>query len=105
MARLYVIFIYIDDLANAVYGLLYEEVVNTIVNIGSGKGYSVKRVISEIEKIAEENVSVDYKPARTADVSAMILDVNKLKSLIDIEITPLRTGIHIFYDFVKSTRK
>lgn len=90
-------YIYIDDLACIFSQLLENNVVNTILNIGSGVGYTINQIIDTIKNTVEEDVIVEYKPARSADVSTMILSTKRLKETIDLKLTPLEDGIKNFY--------
>lgn len=98
-------YIYIDDLAEAVVQLLEKDVYNTTVNIGSGEGASINDIIHILRDVVEEEVKVDYKPARSVDVSHMILDTTRLKSYINMEFTPLKDGIELFYNDIKEKLK
>ena len=98
-------YIYIDDLAEAVVQLLEKNVYNTTVNIGSGEGASINDIIHILRDVVEEEVKVDYKPARSVDVSHMILDTTRLKSYINMEFTPLKDGIELFYNDIKEKLK
>ena len=91
-------YIYIDDLADAFCKLLENDVENTIVNIGSGEGYSVNDIMDKLKEVSSKPIKIEYKPARNADVSTMILSVDKLRSLIDLKLTPLTEGMKIFYN-------
>lgn len=90
-------YIYIDDLAKVVVELLHDNVCNKTVNIGSSVGYSVKEVINILKEAVEEDVNVDYTPSRKNDVSNMILDTTLMKSMVNIELVPLKEGIRRFY--------
>ena len=90
-------YIYIDDLAKVVVKLLKTNVSNKTINVGSSKGYSVKEIIKVLSEIAEEDIRVEYTPSRKNDVSNMILDTTLMKSMIDVELTPLKVGIKKFY--------
>lgn len=94
-------YIYIDDLCEAVVQLLEKEVCNTTINIGSGQGASINDIINVLKEVVSEEVKVDYQPARSVDVSHMILDTTRLQQYVNIKITPLREGIEAFYRQVK----
>lgn len=98
-------YIYIDDLAEAVVQMLEKDVYNTTVNIGSGEGASINDIIHILRDVVDEEVKVDYKPARSVDVSHMILDTTRLKSDINMEFTPLKDGIELFYNDIKEKLK
>ncbi len=90
-------YIYIDDLGKIFCQLLENNVINTEINIGSGKGYSVNDIISELESVVSEPVRVEYKPARSADVSTMILSTDRLSKYVDLKLTSLEEGLRQFY--------
>lgn len=94
-------YIYIDDLCEAVVQLLEKEVCNTTINIGSGQGASINDIIHVLKEVVSEEVKVDYQPARSVDVSHMILDTTRLQQYVNLKITPLREGIEAFYRQVK----
>lgn len=94
-------YIYIDDLCEAVVQLLEKGVCNTTINIGSGQGASINDIINVLKEVVSEEVKVDYLPARSVDVSHMILDTTRLQQYVNLKITPLREGIEAFYRQVK----
>ena len=94
-------YIYIDDLCEAVVQLLEKEVCNTTINIGSGQGASINDIINVLKEVVSEEVKVDYQPARSVDVSHMILDTTRLQQYVNLKITPLKEGVEAFYRQVK----
>lgn len=96
-------YIYIDDLSEAFYQLLQKDVVNEIINIGSGKGISINEIISILKEVTEKEIKIEFVNSRKADVSNMILDISKLKSFLpELKFTDLRKGIVNFYKQEKS---
>ncbi len=96
-------YIYIDDLSNAVISILEtDDIVNQTINIGSGIGFSLNQIIDIIRGIVVEEVVVDYVPARKADVSSVVLDINTLKSLIPFNPVGIEKGIRSFYNNIKN---
>lgn len=95
-------YIYINDLSKAIADLVTEEaVVNTTVNIGSGKGYSINEIIEILKATCEEPVDVEYVDSRKQDVSSMILSTERIKSLIDYHPIDIKDGIRRFYQYAK----
>ena len=90
-------YIYIEDLCCACCQLIEKNVVNTSINVGSGEGYDVNTILDVLRTIVEEPVFVEYKPARNTDVSAMVLSTEKLRSYVNLRLTPLEDGIRMFY--------
>ena len=96
-------YIYIDDLSNAVISILEtDDIINQTINIGSGIGFSLNQIIDIIRVIVAEEVVVDYVPARKADVSSVVLDINTLKSLIPFNPVGIEKGIRSFYNNIKN---
>lgn len=95
-------YIYIDDLGKAVADILTNEsIVNETINIGSGVGYSVNQILENIKEIVDEDVKIEYTPARQVDVSSVVLDTRKLRNLIHFNPRTLCEGINDFYQDVK----
>ena len=96
-------YIYIDDLGKAVSDvLLNDDIVNETLNIGSGVGYSVNQIIDALRSVVKEEVKVEHIAARNVDVSSMVLDTAKLKSLISFNPRTIEEGIENFYKDVKN---
>lgn len=98
-------YIYIDDLSNAFCQLFNKGVTNKIVNIGSGKGYSIKQIMDILSSVVDENVVIEFSKSRKNDVTNMILDTTLLKSLIDMDLMSIEHGIKQFYEYEKEVNK
>lgn len=99
-------YIYIDDLSDVFVEILSkEDVVNTIINIGSGVGYSVNDVLAFLKIVSEKDFEIKYVNSRHMDVSNMILNVDYLKSLVDFKLTPVIEGIRVFYKECVETQR
>ena len=96
-------YIYIDDLGKAVAEVLSDDsIVNETLNIGSGVGYSVNQIIDALRGVVKEDVKVEHISARQQDVSSVVLDTTKLKSLISFNPRVIEEGIEAFYKDVKN---
>lgn len=92
-------YIYIEDLANAVYEVLCNKSIsNTTLNIGSGFGYSVNDVIDIIKETLLIDGKVKYIGSRSSDVSSVVLDCSRLKELIPFKPRELKNGIKEYID-------
>lgn len=96
-------YIYVDDLANIVVKLIDENVHNTTLNIGSGRGYSVNDVLAFLKIVSGKELKIVYKNPRPVDVSSMVLDTTRLKNVISYELTPFMDGIKKYYEEVKES--
>jgi UDP-glucose 4-epimerase len=80
-------YIYVDD---AISGLVATMLASSdhfdglepVVNIGSGRGVSLRELISLLTHILEKPIEVLYKPARDFDVRANVLDITRARTLV-----------------------
>lgn len=95
-------YIFIDDLSEIVFRLLTKGVEGQILNIGSGVGHSINEVIECLKCFfPDKAVNVLFKEARRSDVSAMILDTQKLFMFSPYTPLPLKEGIEKFITYIK----
>jgi len=95
-------YIHIDDLGQAVADILLKEsIVNETLNVGGGVGYSINEIVDVLRKVVKEEVIIKYLPARKMDVSSVVLDTSKIKSLITFQPRSLEEGIVQFYQYLK----
>lgn len=98
-------YIYIEDLADAVFQLIDKGVANDTFNIGSGVGYSVNEILTMIKSLTGDKLQINYVPSSKSDVYKMILDNQKLRNTVELDLTDIRTGIEKFIDYAKSNRQ
>ena len=96
-------FIYVKDLANIISRLLELNLYNQIINVGSGKGYSINQILEYIVELAPGAV-IEYKPSRIYDIQKIILDTKKLNSLDNFKFTDLKEGINMTYQWCKANQ-
>jgi UDP-arabinose 4-epimerase len=78
-------YIHVNDLARAHVAALrklLEGGPSMQVNLGTGKGYSVKEVIQMVEKVTGRPVPVTYAPRRDGDVPALVSDPRLSQQLL-----------------------
>jgi len=96
-------YIYIDDLGMVVSILITKEnIVNQILNIGSGIGVSVNSIIEKIKTTIHNDVEVKYVQQRRSDVSSVVLDISELKKNIDFTPISIDEGIQLYYNYLKN---
>lgn len=100
MGRVIRDFIFIDDLAEALAlaGLL--DGLPSVINIGTGKGYSLREVLNLIEELIGRQVETSSSESRIVDIPASVLDVRLANEVMNF--TPaveLREGISITLRF------
>jgi len=78
-------YIHVSDLASAHVSSLKYLLANPgsseVFNCGNGKGYSVREVLSAVEKVTEKKLNIIEAPRRAGDPVALIADSKKIKSL------------------------
>ena len=87
-------YIHVDDVVSAALALIERPFkATTVLNVGSGFGHSLVEVIESINEISDRSLEVKSRPARKFDVREIVLDVSRLKSLIQFDPIPLKDGI------------
>ncbi len=80
-------YIHVEDLAEA--HLLAMEKLSPgapiYLNLGTGKGFSVKEIIQSAEKVTGKKVPVTYGPRRSGDAIALYADPSKAKAVLGWE--------------------
>jgi UDP-glucose-4-epimerase GalE len=69
-------YIHVNDLAEAhVLGMEYlEKKASAVLNLGTGRGYSVREVISTIERVTGRKVPTRQAPRRAGDPAELVAD-------------------------------
>ncbi len=98
-------YIHVVDLANAhvrALQLLLAGGQNLKVNLGSGRGHSIREILLSVERIASRRVPTVFKPRREGDPPSLVADVTFARSALgfspqysDIE-TIIRTSAPFF---------
>lgn len=95
-------FIYIKDVVEALVKSITLDTSKNIYNLGSGKGYSLNKILNEIKIISGKKPKVNYKEARKIDVPKNILDIKLItKELKWLPKTNLREGLLKTYEYYK----
>lgn len=90
-------YIYIDDLCCVLFELLLSNVVNMTLNIGSGVGHSLNEIIKILVCVSGKDIFITFKDARKVDINKTVLDIEKLKSIVDFKPTTILDGIQSYY--------
>jgi UDP-glucose 4-epimerase len=78
-------YIHVYDLAEAhlkALNYLFETNNSIIVNLGTGKGYSVKEVIKAVEKVTRKTINIEITKRRLGDPAELVADNKKAKSIL-----------------------
>ncbi len=79
-------YIHVNDLADAhIRGLrhLLGGRPSVQLNCGTGQGYSVREVISMVERVSGRTVPVEYGPRRQGDAPALVADATEVRRVLD----------------------
>ena len=78
-------YIHVTDLAGAHF-LALQRMLETsnsdFFNLGTGKGYSVKEVITEAEKVTGKKISVEFGARRAGDPPELVAKADKAKTIL-----------------------
>lgn len=77
-------YIHVNDLADAhILALNYlDKKESVVVNLGTGKGYSVKEIVEEAKKITGREINAEIVERRPGDPAILIADNKKAKELL-----------------------
>jgi UDP-glucose 4-epimerase len=80
-------YLYVDDAISGILATMLAPparfgALDPIVNIGSGRGVSLRELISLLMRILEKPIDISYKPARDFDLRANVLDIKRARSLL-----------------------
>ncbi|MFH1772966.1 MAG: NAD-dependent epimerase/dehydratase family protein [Patescibacteria group bacterium] len=92
-------YIYVKDCVRVIKNLIDKNIYNDIINIGSGLGYSVNEVLNMIKKITGD-FKINRLESRKFDVPKIVLDVSKIKSIINFKPTDIKIGIEKTYNWI-----
>lgn len=68
------------DLKSLIPLLLREEITNSTLNIGKGRGYSLNEILAVIKHLIRKDIDVEYLPGRMIDIPVNYLNVKKVYS-------------------------
>lgn len=87
-------YIYVRDMVDAAERVMSYTGEEKIFNVGSGRGYSVKEILSIVEDVVDSKIRVRNLPGRKQDVPINVLDVSRIRSELGwIPQTSLEMGI------------
>ena len=96
--------IYVDDVADACVYFMKKKIKDTIINIGTGKDYSIKFYVSLINDIILPNnrINIRYDKTKPNGTPRKVLSVNLAKKYGWVARTNIENAIRITYrDYLK----
>jgi UDP-glucose 4-epimerase len=86
-------YIYAGDVARVLVDLLDCPDSVSILNVAAGQGTSLLELLRLVERRVGRQAQVVPHAERDFEVHRIVLDTTRLRTLVDFEPTPLRTGI------------
>jgi UDP-glucose 4-epimerase len=86
-------YVYAPDVGRAVVALLERPEGEDVLNVGSGEGTSLLELLRLVEAEVGRSAEVAEHDERGFDVHRIVLDVGRLRGLVDFRPTPLPEGI------------
>ena len=87
-------FLYIDDVTEALDRLARQDDAPSVVNVGSGTGYSLRQMVAMIEEAIQRPIGCIAGEPRRADITVSVLDVTLAATGIGFRsAVPVRTGL------------
>jgi UDP-glucose 4-epimerase len=86
-------YVYAGDVAKAVTRLLGTTGGEAVLNVGSGEETKLIDLLRLAERQAGREAEVIEHPARGFEVGRIVLDVDRLRGLIDFQPIPLQQGV------------
>ncbi len=97
-------FIYIDDVVFCINEFLKFNDYKGPVNIVNDQFVTIQNIVDQIIQVAGVNFSPEYRPQELGN-NDLFFDATKLKSLINVEFTPLQIGLKKEWDsMIKQTK-
>ena len=91
-------FLYVDDLANCCVFLMNNYSGNETVNIGTGKGITIKELSEMVANIVGYTGEIEWDTSKPNGTPVKILDVSKVNAMGWHYTTELEDGIRLAYD-------
>lgn len=92
-------FIYVDDVADACLFLMDKYRSSEIINICSGEGIQIRKLLELIKEVVGYNGEIEYDTTKPDGALKKMLDNNKLKSLGWQPKTSLKEGLEKTYQW------
>ena len=95
-------YIYIEDLAQAIFQASVSDRTSEIINIGSGELVSINEIIETIKLVTQKEIYVDYKATNSFDVQHVCLDITNANEVLNFKTkVDLLEGVKKTCKFVK----
>ncbi|OPX75194.1 MAG: UDP-galactose-4-epimerase [Methanoregulaceae archaeon PtaU1.Bin059] len=96
-------FIYVEDIAEIYYRALHHDIRNQVVNLGTGKGSTIKDIIEKAGKILNVSPTINYLPARPGEIDNFVADIKKFQKIFQgFSFTPIDEGLRKTFEWLSN---
>jgi UDP-glucose 4-epimerase len=96
-------YLYISDVVDALERAAKIDSQERVLNGGSGRGTSLNELLQLIAGIVGLHPTVEYLPARAADIPASVLDISRARAELDWSPkTEVAEGVPITWDWIRT---
>ena len=96
-------YVYVGDVARAALGLIGQGG-PAVINVGSGTGTSLLELLQMVEREVGREAQVRRHDPRGFEVHQIVLDTTLLHQTVELDVTPLPTGIARTHRWLKTVR-
>lgn len=95
-------FLYVDDLADAVYWLMNNYNDPEFINVGTGQDISIKELAELIKKVVGFKGNLVFDTSKPDGMPRKLLDISKLKNFGWVAQTSFADGLQQTYDWYQN---
>lgn len=97
-------YLYVGDLVSVILGLMRAPGGPSVLNVGSGRATSLKELIGVVEDVTGRRLRVERRPGRPFDVPEIVLDVTRLRGVVNFSPLPLPAGVRRTWAAVQAAK-
>jgi UDP-glucose 4-epimerase len=86
-------YVYAADVADVMVRLARHRDDIAVLNVGSGRGITVRDLLAQLERVVEREPVLAWQPDRGFDVREVVLDIARLQDLLAFAPTSLEDGL------------
>ncbi|NIO21596.1 MAG: NAD-dependent epimerase/dehydratase family protein [Candidatus Aenigmarchaeota archaeon] len=99
-------FIYVGDVVNFFIKVIERDIRNQTVNLGTGKGTSIREIVDICGEIAGRKPDIVHLPQRKGEISNFSADTTKLKEIFGaVPELGVEEGLKHTFEWIKKTIK
>jgi len=96
-------FVYVGDIADYYVRSISNDVKNTVVNMGTGKGTTIKDVVLTAGEVLGVEPKINYLPERPGEIDNFVADTSRIVGLFGgAPSTSLKDGMKMTFSWLRS---